>query len=240
MYRVMIVDDEEPTHVAIRELVDWRSFGLHDPESAYNGQEGLKLLGSLNPDIVFIDMNMPLMNGIGFLEIAGKSHPDCRFVVISGYDSFQYARAAIRFGVVDYLLKPIERSELERVLRKVIEKLPDRQFQADKPSIGQIASAVKEYVDRHYRENIHVEEIAEKYFVSKEYLSRIFNSAYGCPVYEYLLRVRMHKGKELLSDPNLAIQRVAEMIGYNDANYFCKAFRRRYGCTPAEYRNSLK
>lgn len=240
MYRVLIIDDEEPTHVAVRELVDWRNFGLHDPQSAYNGKEGLKLLGRLKPDIVFIDMNMPLMNGIDFLEIASKSHPDCQFIVISGYDSFQYARAAIQFSVADYLLKPIERSELERVLRKVIPNLPSRQIKSGDFSIVEVASAVKEYVDRHYQESIHVGKIAKKYFVSKEYLSRIFNSTYGCPVYEYLLRVRMQKGKELLSDPSLAIQRVAELIGYNDASYFCKAFRRRYGCTPTEYRNSLE
>lgn len=238
MYRVIIVDDEKPAHVAIRELINWSKFGLYEPRSAYNGKEGLALIASIKPHIVFLDMNMPYMSGVDFLEIATKSHSDCQFIVVSGYDSFQYAKAAIRFGVVDYLLKPIDHNELDRVLRNAVSRLPERAIGLEDFTVIEATSAVREFIDRHYQEDINVEEIAEKHFISKEYLTRVFRNTFGCPVYEYVLRVRMEKGKELLNDPNLTVQKIAEMIGYNNSNHFCKAFRRRFGCTPAEYRNS--
>lgn len=238
MYRVLIIDDEEPAHVAIGGLVDWGKFGLYRPRSAYNGKEGLALINDLKPHIVFLDMNMPLMNGVDFLEIASNSHADCQFIVVSGYDSFQYAKAAIRFNVVDYLLKPIDRNEIERVIRKAVSRLPEREIVSEDFTVVEAASAVREYIDRHYQDNINVEEIAEKHFISKEYLTRVFRNTFGCPVYEYVLRVRMEKGKELLNDPNLTVQKIAEMIGYSNSNHFCKAFRRRFDCTPAEYRSA--
>lgn len=238
MYRVLIIDDEEPAHVAIRGLVDWSKFGLYEPRSAYNGKEGLALINNLRPHIVFLDMNMPLMSGVDFLEIVSNSHADCQFIVVSGYDSFQYAKAAIRFSVVDYLLKPIDRNELERVIRKAVSRLPEREIGSEDFTVVEAASAVREFIDRHYQDNINVEEIAEKHFISKEYLTKVFRNTFGCPVYEYVLRVRMEKGKELLNDPNLTVQKITEMIGYHNSNYFCKAFRRRFGCTPTEYRNA--
>ena len=236
MYKVLLIDDENPVHLAIRSLVDWPGLGLREPQSAYNGQEGLMCMERLRPDIAFVDMNMPLMGGVDFLTVASRNHPYCQYIVVSGYDDFSYAKAAIRAGAVDYLLKPVDRNELERALRKAILRLPERAQTQQAQTPAEVIAAVRDYIDRHYQSDIRVEELAERFYFSKEYLTRLFRNQYGCPIYEYVLQVRMNSAKEYLADPTLTIQEIAEKMGYSSANYFGKAFKHRYGVTPSEYR----
>lgn len=236
MYKVLLIDDENPVHLAIRSLVDWQKLGLREPQSAYNGQEGLRLMERLRPDIAFVDMSMPLMGGADFLQVASRNHPYCQYIVVSGYDDFQYTKAAIRAGVVDYLLKPIDRGELERALKKAILRLPEKAPSREEQTPAEVIVSVRDYIDRHYQSDIRVEDLAERFYFSKEYLNRLFRSHYGCPIYEYVLQVRMNNAREYLANPSLTIQQIAEKMGYSNANYFGKAFKRRYGMTPSEFR----
>lgn len=123
MFKVLLIDDEKPVHLAIRSLVDWCAINAEEPYSAYNGREGLECMERIRPDIVFVDMNMPMLDGREFLNVACASHPASQYIVISGYDDFQYAQAAIRHNVVDYLLKPIDHGELEAALKKALARL---------------------------------------------------------------------------------------------------------------------
>ena len=145
MYTALIIDDEQSVHQAIRSLVDWDALRIRRPESAGNGVQALELMEKLRPDIAFVDMNMPLMGGVDFLSRATALYPDTRFIVVSGYDSFDYARAAIRFNVVDYLLKPIDADELDAALKKALAQLPERPEEARTPA--ELAEAVKRYID---------------------------------------------------------------------------------------------
>lgn len=237
MYKILLIDDENPMHLAIRSLIDWPSFHAHEPYSAFNGQEGLRMMEKHRPDIAFVDMHMPLLGGAEFLSIASRNHPYCQYIVVSGYDEFEYAQAAIRANVVDYLLKPIDQKELERALKKAILRLPEREMVPEESTPTQVISAVKEYLDRHYMEEIKVEELVERFYFSKEYLSKLFRNQYGCPLYEYVLQLRMGHAKEYLRDPQWTIHQISEKMGYSNANYFGKAFKRRYGITPSEYRS---
>ena len=135
MFKVLLIDDEKPVHLAIRSLVDWSAINAEEPFSAYNGREGLECMERIRPDIVFVDMNMPMLDGREFLNVACMSHPASQYIVISGYDDFQYAQAAIRHNVVDYLLKPIDHGELETALKKALARLT--------PAEAKPASAVR-------------------------------------------------------------------------------------------------
>ncbi len=235
MYKVLLIDDENPVHLAICSLIDWPKLGLKEPQSAYNGQEGLHMMERLRPDIAFVDMNMPLMGGADFLQISSPTIPtastSCQRV-----RRLHYTKAAIRAGVVDYLLKPINRGELERALKKAMSRLPEKTLDLKEQTPAEVIAAVRDHIDRHYHEDIRVEALAEKFFFSKEYLNRLFRSQYGCPIYEYVLQVRMNNAREYLLDSQIAIQHIAEKMGYSNANYFGKAFKRRYGMTPSEFR----
>lgn len=237
MRKILLIDDEPPVHLAIRALIDWPAFHAQEPYSAYNGQEGLRFMERFRPDITFVDMNMPLMGGVDFLTIASRNHPYCQYIVVSGYDKFPYAQAAIRANVVDYLLKPIAQNELERALKKAILRLPEGELRPEDCNPAQVISAVKDYIDRHYMEDIKIDELADRFYFSKEYLTKLFRNQYGSPIYEYVLQVRMNHAKEYLRDPQISIHEISERMGYSNANYFGKAFKRRYGMTPSEFRD---
>ncbi|MNW58129.1 Xylose operon regulatory protein [compost metagenome] len=95
---------------------------------------------------------------------------------------------------------------------------------------------IKAYIDNHYFENIKISMFTDKYFLSREYLMKLFKGKYGCGIHEYVQKVRMDKARDLLSDPALKIQDISEMLGYKDKNYFSKAFRNYYDCSPSEFR----
>ncbi|MNI84091.1 Xylose operon regulatory protein [compost metagenome] len=96
---------------------------------------------------------------------------------------------------------------------------------------------IKEYIDNHYFEEIKISMFTEKYFLSREYLMKLFKQQFGFGIHEYVQKVRMDKAQKLLDDPGLKIQDISEMLGYKDKNYFSKAFRNYYSISPSEYRN---
>ncbi|MDC7239954.1 MAG: response regulator [Spirochaetales bacterium] len=241
MYNVLIVDDEKPVRVAVSALGEWDRWDLGEPATARNGREALKLMEQEHRDIVFVDMNMPLMNGITFLERARKEYPGTKFIVISGYDDFSYAHAAIRNGVLDYILKPVVAEELNEALAKAVKGLNQDNHiytvsSGDSLTTERTAEAVKECIDNHYTENISLTQLSEQYSLSKEYLCKIFKKKYGMGIYQYLLQVRMEKAAELLQEDRLKIQEIAELLGFSDNNYFSKAFRKFYDTSPTRFR----
>lgn len=234
MRKVLIVDDERAVHQAIRTLIDWNALRLHAPESAYNGAEALARMEEAPPAIVFVDMNMPLMDGLSFLSIATKRFPEAQFIIVSGYDSFDYARAAIRLNVVDYLLKPIDVDELRAAIQKALDRLPAQPEEARTPA--DIAGDIRRYIDQNYTRNIGLDALADRFHFSREYIGRVFRAQYGCGVYEYVQQVRMQRAMQLLKNNDLSLQSIAEHLGYSNANYFSKAFRKYFGKAPSACR----
>ncbi|MCR5763919.1 MAG: response regulator [Treponema sp.] len=245
MYKALIVDDEKAIHIAVRKLGNWKEFNMEEPESAWNGKEALQKMRESKINIVFVDMNMPVMNGSDFLKEASIEFPETKFIVISGYDDFRYAKTALQANALDYLLKPIAREELNNVISRAIHLLDESSaMQAGKN--GNISEtgltpqtlppAIKSYIDTHFSEDITLELLGNTFFFTKEYLSRLFKKRYSCGIYDYVLKVRMENAKKLLSSSNYQIQQIAYQTGYKDSNYFSKAFKSFYGISPTEFR----
>ena len=244
MYKALIIDDENPVHTAIKALGLWDLLGVEIPISAYNGKDGLFTMREMHPEIIFLDMQMPVMNGMQFLEVACHEFPSSKFIVISGYDDFHFAHAAIKGGAIEYLLKPILKEDLNDALTKAVLSLNlarniDGIIPSDNPEISpnKIIDDIKEYVDKNYCQEIKISMFSEKYFVSKEYLSKLFKKKYECGIYEYALNLRMQRASELLLDPNLQIQQISDRLGYSNSNYFSKAFRNYYQISPSDFRD---
>ena len=108
MYKVLIIDDEAPARIAISRLGHWADYHITELYQETNGAAALKTMREIKPQIVFVDMQMPVMNGMEFLEKASHEFRDTCFIVISGYDYFDYAKAALKCGAIDYLLKPMK------------------------------------------------------------------------------------------------------------------------------------
>jgi two-component system response regulator YesN len=117
--KVLVVDDEPLMRKGIVSKIDWQALGLECAGEATDSFDALEQIRRLKPDILITDIRMPEMDGLELIERAQQLEPSLQFIIVSGYDDFQYARRAIRFGVSDYLLKPVKPEELRDSLRRL-------------------------------------------------------------------------------------------------------------------------
>lgn len=122
MPSVLIVEDEPKVSLLIKTLIQWDDLGLQLSGIADNGQTAWELIRTTAPDIVITDIRMPVMNGLELIQMARNESLNTHFIIISGYRHFDYAHQAIKFGVEDYLLKPINQKELNDTLRKIVQQ----------------------------------------------------------------------------------------------------------------------
>ncbi|ANY66442.1 hypothetical protein BBD42_08195 [Paenibacillus sp. BIHB 4019] len=133
MYKVLIVDDEPEIRLGLRLKVDWEELGLCIAGEAANGMEALEQLERDAFDVVMTDMNMPVMDGLSFLDDCRRLYPEIRLIILTGYEDFSYAHAAVRHQARHYLLKPVARDELTEALLKVRGEL-DREQESQRQS----------------------------------------------------------------------------------------------------------
>lgn len=117
-----------------------------------------------------------------------------------------------------------------------LEHIEESAVKSENPNI----SLMKDYIDSHYKENLTVDAIADSACISPGYAGRIFKEQLGMPIMDYMLKVRIEKSKKLLLNPHYQIQAIAESVGYGDAGYFTKVFRKAEGITPTQFRKVHK
>jgi two-component system, response regulator YesN len=123
MFTVMIVEDSKPILRNIQQQIEKTDSQVIVTRQAYNGVEALEILKKTDIDILFTDIRMPKMDGLTLIEEALKINPNVKTVLLTGYNDFEHARRAIQLNVSDYLLKPLDPSELKRVLSRIIGEL---------------------------------------------------------------------------------------------------------------------
>lgn len=123
MLKMIIVEDEDLLRDGLTTCVDWEALGYELSGVAEDGLEALKLIQKVNPDVVITDIKMPRMDGIVLSERIKAEYPKIKIVIISGYDEFEYARRALKAGVSEYILKPVNMEQLNNVMKTVAETL---------------------------------------------------------------------------------------------------------------------
>lgn len=157
MLKVVVADDEARVCDLILLLADWGSLGMEVVGTAANGLEALQLVRTLIPDILITDIRMPGCYGLELIEKAKAEFPALEIVIISGYAHFEYAQSAIKNGVGDYLLKPIQRDELMATLEKLGERCRARRESATE--VEQMKETSRQDTDRQ-RQRL-IEDLAE-------------------------------------------------------------------------------
>ena len=109
--RVLLVDDEIMIREGFKKLFDWKAHDCEVVGEAADGMEALTKIDSLLPDIVIMDINIPIMNGLKVIQMSKIKHPEMAFIIVSGYDDFAYCREALRLQITDYILKPVNYEE---------------------------------------------------------------------------------------------------------------------------------
>ena len=125
MITILIVDDEKLERRGVRFLLK-REEGEFQILEATNGKDALGVLESNHVDILFSDVKMPYMNGLELTKAVREDHPDMEIVIFSGYNDFSYAKEALRYGVVDYVLKPVDPEEFHKTFQRVMENISSK------------------------------------------------------------------------------------------------------------------
>ena len=127
MYTVVVADDEEEIRCALIRKVNWEAIGFEVVGEAENGAEALEMVELLEPDLLFTDIKMPFINGIELARMVREIRPAIQIAFLSGYDDFSFAKQAIQYNVISYLLKPISSQEITAELIKIKNKI-DQKF----------------------------------------------------------------------------------------------------------------
>ncbi|GAA4653188.1 response regulator transcription factor [Anaerocolumna aminovalerica] len=123
MKKVMLIEDEELILEGLTNILDWKELNMEVVHKAHNGEEALRYWKLQPVDIVITDIEMPVMGGLELLHEIRNIDKRVRFIILTGYDEFEYARKAIHLDVEDYILKPIDEEKLELTLRRAYDKL---------------------------------------------------------------------------------------------------------------------
>ena len=351
--KILIAEDENSVRDNLSHFIQQIGKPYQFIGGAINGEEALRLAQVQKPHIVITDIRMPRMDGFELIKEMKKVNADTKFIILSGYDEFEYARTAIHLGVQEYLLKPVQSEDLTKALLKIsssiykgsevlqlmvnqekwdfeLTKLESKLF--DALEIGNIESVHKalndlfngfltkvgsdpfrlipfivdtlrslrkrlasvdtaqEYFDqeaknyistlgpqlpldeikeelknfidfctsvlkdcrkqscpdvlyhckdiihRSYNQNITLSRVANTVGIHPSYLSRVFKKEYGLNFTDYVNNIRISKAKSLLEQPHLKIHEIAEQVGFNNAEYFTRVFKKNTGFSPLHFR----
>lgn len=125
MLKVLIIDDEPYVREGLKYIIDWKENGFEICGEASNGDEGYERILELNPDIILLDIQMPGKQGLDILKDIKNQGINGKFIIVSGYSNFDYAKKAIKYGVKDYLLKPIDEDELLEIVLKLKKEIEE-------------------------------------------------------------------------------------------------------------------
>lgn len=245
MMKVLVVEDEEMIRKGIVLTVDWASLDCTVVAEAANGEEGLAAAAQFQPDLIITDLKMPKMDGIEMLRQLRQAGSNAHVIILTAYDSFEYARSALRFRAVDYLLKPFHDGELEQSILTMksrlsgkIDDTPEAFPGMRKGDRSRYVQQAMEYMGSHYPSpDLTVAEIAAHLELSEGHLSHLFRRETDYTVLTYLTRLRIHKAMIMLRTENRKIYEVAEAVGYRDIAYFSTTFKKIVGLTPSEYQD---
>ena len=240
--RVLLVDDEIMIREGFKQLFDWQAHDCEVVGEAGDGMEALTQIDTLRPDIVIMDINIPIMNGLKVIQLSRIKHPNTAFVIVSGYDDFSYCREALRLQITDYILKPVNYEEFGTCIDNLKISLFERRVSSAAEPEKQEERAITgitRYLQEHLAEEISLSVLAEQFHLNPQYISQLFKSEIGVNFLVYLTNIRMEKAKKLLLSTALSIAEVAEQSGYGDYRVFTKVFKKSEGITPSQYRRDF-
>lgn len=247
MIRMMITDDEAYEREILTELMDTRFPGELQIRTTENGRKAVELAAVWNPEVVLMDIEMPGLNGLEAARRILVAHPGAKIIFITAYSLFHYAQEAVRLGACDFILKPVDQEEVISAVKRAMgqsqaqQQLQDMASDLPGDTSGEKTDVLMEKVQKHLQYNymmydISLDSISEMLNMNPSYFSTLFKRSCGVGFVDYLTDLRIRAAKDLLKDPLRSAAEIAEMVGYESPNYFARAFKKRTGMTPTEYR----
>ena len=192
------------------------------------------------PDVIIADINMPEIDGLSMLEQIAQSHPLCRFIIVSGYDEFEYCREALRLQITDYILKPVDFGEFGKVIENIKLRLIQSKCRNVEEHGDKLIFQLAAWLSRHLSEDISLQSIAGEFHLNSSYISQLFKNELGMRYHDYLTKLRMDKAKTLLATTGKSISEIAGEVGFRDYRVFTKVFKNVEGESPSVFRNGFR
>lgn len=251
---ILILDDEQVTRHGVKKTLERWSQGKYEVISATDANDAIKLFKKTKINLLITDINMPEMTGLELLKIVKNKGDHPVVIILSGYPDFTYAQEAIRLGVINYLLKPINKQKLIEAVEQAftietsmlkadyIKKVTDQKL-LDIDSAQILKAPIQkafQYVNDHLRQQISLKDVANEIHLNPSYFSVLFKEQTRLTFSEYVTRKRIQIAKKLLLTTNLSIEEIAQEAGYQTTKYFIKLFKEYEGITPSKYRKGIE
>jgi two-component system response regulator YesN len=222
---ILLVDDE-PLELEQMEYLINKNFPMWEVHKAQDASQAMKILNQVDVFLAFLDIQLPGKTGLELArEMKALSKAD--IVMVTAFQNFEYAHAAIKLGVVDYITKPVIEEDLVKVLNNYSQLIRYS---------NQIQQSLK-LIHQNYEEKITLHYLASKIHINPAYLSRKFQEEVGVGFSEYVNHYRLMMAKKMLIDkPEASIGEISEKCGFNSQHYFSQMFRKETGLSPREYR----
>lgn len=253
MLKILIADDEHIEREILTDIICRRMEHEAEVRTAENGRRAVEIAALWGADIVLMDIEMPGINGLDAVRQIMAQRPATKVLFITAYSLFQYAHEAVRLGACDYILKPVDADNVEQAIRRAaaqaetqrqLEELAragaGQEVEADSGDrVSLMMSKVKGYLQNNYMYDVSLDSLGDILRISPSYLSSTFKKCFGVGFLDYLTELRVQAAKDLLADPLRSTAEVASLVGYESASYFTRAFKKKTGQTPTEYRQQI-
>lgn len=194
MYKVMLVDDETYMINGLKSIINWEEYGLEITAVAFNGVQALEILDHTPVDIILTDIKMPKMNGLDLISTLKQRDASYKFIILSGYNDFDYLKQALKLGIENYLLKPINVEELSQTLINAMEVI-EAERQANIKAIEESFILKNNILNRWATNTISPAELTER--------AQLLNIDLNCNCYIVcILRIWQNKKTEAFEDQN--------------------------------------
>ena len=250
MYTLLIVDDEPAVLEGISRILDWKALGFGRVRTARSCYEVISHVVDWKPDVCLVDVRIGDEFGYELINHLNSMGILSNYVMMSGYDEFDYACEALRCGALDYLLKPVDKDKLRKRMEQIIvEKLhgtlPEQKGENQDPVLGrpyeELSPLIRKIVmmtAMEYGQHVSLKSMADRFRMNATYLGQIFIRETGMKFSEYLMAYRMQVAKERILNTDEKISAIAAGVGYSNLNYFYQHFHGYYQRTPSEIRQS--
>ncbi len=256
MYKLLIIDDEPLIIRRIKKLIRWDAHNIGKFFSTADGDEAILICEREKPEIVITDINMPIVTGLEIIERVLSMPHLTEFLIISGFDDFQFAKQAMRFGVRSYLLKPVDGTELNEALEQAIHSYENKNQMKNNQTLcnqlniknenlkipgsnNAIVNKMISVIGTDYAQPLTIKGLSEKMNINPIYAGQLFKKETTLLFNDYLSIIRIRKAMELLSSSNRIIADISEDVGYQDTSQFYKVFKKITGLSPSEFRDML-
>lgn len=242
MWKVMAADDEAYIREALCKLVAWEGMGCTLCAVCGNGRELIGQMERERPDLIITDIKMPVLDGLEVCRYVYETSPEIPVILLSAYSEFEYAKKAIRYNACEYVLKVSVLEELPKAVKKAVRELEKSHDELEnrKARVENTATLylqMEQYIEENYRKKITLDDMSTCLHANRSYLSRLYKSKTGTNLFDAILKKRIGAAKDLLLHTDMKAYEISDMVGFEDAGYFSRVFKKQTGVSPKDFRS---